>query len=70
VKYKVKVGPYPDYVQASRAAEELRAQGYPIYLANRSPFMVQVGAFTREENALALQAELAKKGYQVAVQKE
>ena len=48
VKYKVKVGPYPDYAQASRAAEELRAQGYPIYLANRPPFVVQVGAFTRE----------------------
>lgn len=70
VKYKVKVGPYPDYAQASRVAEELRAQGYPVYLANRSPFMVQVGAFSREENALSLQAELTKKGYQVAVQKE
>lgn len=70
VKYKVKVGPYSDYAQAARAAEELRAQGYPIYLANRAPFLIQVGAFTKEENALALKAELSKKGYNVAIQPE
>ena len=70
VKYKVRVGPYSEYAQAAQAAEELRAQGYPIYLANRPPFLIQVGAFTKEENALALKAELTKKGYNVAIQPE
>ncbi len=70
VKYRVRVGPYPDYAQAAKAAEELRGQGYPIFLANHAPFLVQVGAFANQDNALSLKAELSQKGYTVAVQPE
>ncbi len=70
VKYRVRVGPYPDYAQASKAADVLRAEGYPIYLANRAPFLVQVGAFANKDNALSLKEQLAQKGYNVAVQPE
>lgn len=70
VKYKVKVGPYPDYAQASKAAEELRTQGYPVYLANVAPYLVQVGAFANQDNAIALKTELTQKGYSAAIQPE
>lgn len=70
VNYRVKVGPYPDYAQAAKVAEELRGQGYPIFLANNAPFLVQVGAFANKDNALTLKLELAGKGYTTAIQPE
>ncbi|MGE5529941.1 MAG: SPOR domain-containing protein [Patescibacteria group bacterium] len=70
VKFRVKVGPYSDYAQAAKAADELRGQGYPIFLAAKAPYLVQVGAFANKDNALSLKAELTKKGYTVAVQPE
>ena len=70
VKYRVRVGPYPDYAQAAKAAEVLRTEGYPIYLANRAPFVIQVGAFANKDNALALKTQLTQKGYSVGVQPE
>ena len=68
VKYRVRVGPYTDYTQAAKAAEELRGQGYPVFLANQAPFLIQVGAFANQDNALSLKEELTRKGYTVAVQ--
>ena len=70
VKYRVRVGPYPDYAQAKKAADELQAQGLPIYLANHAPFLVQVGAFASKDNAQTLKAQLTQKGYTVVVQPE
>ena len=70
VKYRVRVGPYTDYAQAAKAAETLRAEGYPIYLANHAPYLIQVGAFASQDNALTLKAQLGQKGYTVAVQAE
>lgn len=70
VKYRVRVGPYADYAQATKAADVLRAEGYPIYLANKAPYVIQVGAFANRDNALALKAQLTQKGYSVAIQTE
>jgi len=70
VKFKVKVGPYPEYTEAAKAADNLRAQGYPVYLANKAPYLIQVGAFANRDNALSLKAELTGKGFTVAVQPE
>ncbi len=70
VRYRVRVGPYPDYAQAQKAADELKAQGLPTYLANHAPFLVQVGAFANKDNAMALKDQLTQKGYTVAVQPE
>jgi cell division septation protein DedD len=69
-KYKVKVGPYTDYATASKAAEELGAQGYPVLLPASAPYLIQVGAFSKKENALALKTELTEKGYAAAMQPE
>ncbi|MGE5549200.1 MAG: SPOR domain-containing protein [Bacteroidota bacterium] len=70
VKYRVRVGPYPDYAQAAKAAEALRAEGYPIYLANHAPYLIQVGAFANKDNAATLKTQLSQKGYSVAIQAE
>lgn len=70
VKYRVKVGPYTDIATATKAADELRAAGYPVLLAKTAPFLVQVGAFANKDNALLLKTQLTQKGYKAAIQPE
>lgn len=69
-KYRVKVGPYADIAAAAKAADELRAAGYPVLLAKTAPYLVQVGAFANKDNALLLKTQLAEKGYKAAIQPE
>ena len=67
VKYKVRVGPYSSRNEAMAASQQLHSLGYPVYVGNKSPFAVQVGAFATQNNADRLKAELTGKGYKVSV---
>jgi cell division septation protein DedD len=67
VKYKVRVGPYSSHNEALAASQQLHSLGYPVYVGNKPPFAVQVGAFATQANADRLKAELTSKGYKVTV---
>jgi cell division septation protein DedD len=67
VKYKVRVGPYSSRNEAMAASQQLYSLGYPVYVSNKPPFAVQVGAFATPTNADHLKAELVSKGYKVIV---
>jgi cell division septation protein DedD len=69
VKFKVRVGPYPDRNQALAASTQLQSLGYPVYVGNTPPFAVQVGAFSTQVNADKLKSELAGKGYKAFIEK-
>ncbi|HBE80627.1 MAG TPA: hypothetical protein DDW65_23005 [Firmicutes bacterium] len=67
VKYKVRVGPYSSRNEAMAASQQLYSLGYPVYVSNKPPFAVQVGAFATQTNADHLKSELISKGYKVTV---
>lgn len=67
VKFKVRVGPYSSHNEALAASQQLHSLGYPVYVGNKPPFAVQVGAFGTQVNADRLKSELASKGYKVTV---
>jgi Sporulation related domain. len=67
VKYKVKVGPYSNHNEALAASQQLHSLGYPVYVGNKPPFAVQVGAFATQANADRLKSELNGKGYKAMV---
>jgi hypothetical protein len=69
VKFKVRVGPYPNRNQALAASTQLQSLGYPVYVGNTPPFAVQVGAFATQVNADKLKTELAGKGYKAFIEK-
>jgi cell division septation protein DedD len=69
VKFKVRVGPYPNRDQALAASTQLQSLGYPVYVGNSPPFAVQVGAFATQTNADRLKNELTGRGYKVFVEK-
>ncbi|HEY8462901.1 MAG TPA: SPOR domain-containing protein [Bacillota bacterium] len=63
VKFKVRVGPYPNHDQAVSASKKLQQLGYPVFVGNSPPFVVQVGAFSTRNNAEKLRSELGGMGY-------
>jgi hypothetical protein len=63
VKFKVRVGPYPQRELAVNASLKLQQLGYPVLVGKNPPFAVQVGAFSTKQNAEKLKAELKDKGY-------
>jgi hypothetical protein len=63
VKYKVRVGPYPQRELALSASEKLQQLGYPVFVGKNPPFAVQVGAFSTRKNAEKLKTELSGRGY-------
>jgi cell division septation protein DedD len=67
VKYKVRVGPYSNHNEALAASQQLHSLGYPVYVGNKPPFAVQVGAFASQVNADRVKTELTSKGYKVTV---
>ncbi len=67
VKFKVRVGPYPNRNDALAASEQLESLGYPVYVGNNPPFAVQVGAFGSQNNAERLKSELSGKGYKAFI---
>ncbi len=67
VRFKVRVGPYSSYNEAMAASQQLHSLGYPVYVPNKPPFGVQVGAFSTKGNADRLKTELIGKGYKVTV---
>jgi hypothetical protein len=67
VKFKVRVGPYSNHNEALAASQQLHSLGYPVYVGNKPPFSVQVGAFSAQVNADRVKTELASKGYKVIV---
>jgi cell division septation protein DedD len=67
VKFKVRVGPYSSHNEALAASQQLHSLGYPVYVGNKPPFAVQVGAFATQGNADRLKGELTSKGYKVTV---
>lgn len=69
VKFKVRVGPYSSHNEALAASQQLHSLGYPVYVGNKPPFAVQVGAFATQVNADHLKTELTSKGYKVVVDK-
>ena len=70
VKFKVRVGPYKNRVEAMAASQQLESLGYPVYVGNNPPFAVQVGAFAAKSNADNLKSELTGKGYKVLVDQD
>ncbi len=52
---------------AMETAMELEAQGHPIFVTGGGPWSVQVGAFAKRENAIALSDRLANQGYDVTI---
>lgn len=69
VKFKVRVGPYNDRNAAVTASQQLKQEGYPVYVSPNPPFVVQVGAFSTSTNADHLKTELTQKGYKVSIDK-
>lgn len=67
VKFKVRVGPYANHNEALAASQQLHSLGYPVYVGNKPPFSVQVGAFAAKVNADRVRTELTGKGYKVSV---
>ncbi len=67
VKFKVRVGPYANHNEALAASQQLHSLGYPVYVGNKPPFSVQVGAFAAKVNADRVKTELTGKGYKVSV---
>ena len=67
VKFKVRVGPYSNHNEALAASQQLHSLGYPVYVGNKPPFSVQVGAFAAKTNADRIKTELTSKGYKVSV---
>ena len=55
VRYKVRVGPYTNRNDALAASQQLQTIGYPVYVGNNPPYVVQVGAFSSQSNADHLQ---------------
>lgn len=60
---RVQVGEFTDRSAALRAAEELKAKGYPVYVPAVPPYSVQVGAFQSKEAARKLKDEISAQGY-------
>jgi hypothetical protein len=67
VKFKVRVGPYSNHNEALAASQQLHSLGYPVYVGNKPPYSVQVGAFAAKVNADRIKTELTSKGYKVSV---
>ncbi|WP_135257026.1 SPOR domain-containing protein [Thermus caldilimi] len=73
---RVVVGPYASEAEAKRAAEALAAYGAQVYRGQGAAppasgtLYLQVGAFQKEENALALAAKLKEVGLPVVLVKD
>ena len=70
---RVVVGPYASEAEARRVAEALKAYGAQVYRGQGAPppaggsLYLQVGAFQKEENALALAGKLKEMGLPVVL---
>jgi len=69
---RVVVGPYASEAEARRVAEALKAYGAQVYRGQAAPpssegVYLQVGAFQKEENALALAGKLKEMGLPVVL---
>ncbi|MFN4070738.1 MAG: SPOR domain-containing protein, partial [Thermus caldifontis] len=73
---RVVVGPYATEVEARRVAEALASYGAQVYRGQGAPppasgtLYLQVGAFQKEENALALAGKLKEMGLPVVLVKD
>jgi cell division septation protein DedD len=72
---RVVVGPYASEAEARRVAEALKAYGAQVYRGQAAPppsgaVYLQVGAFQKEENALALADKLKEVGLPVVLVKD
>ncbi len=72
---RVIVGPYASEAEARRVAEALKAYGAQVYRGQAAPppsegVYLQVGAFQKEENALALAGKLKEMGLPVVLVKD
>jgi N-acetylmuramoyl-L-alanine amidase len=68
--YKVQAGAFAEKENADKLAEQLKKDGYNVYIYKEDLFKVQVGAFREQENAEKLAAGLKAKGYVAYIYQE